>query len=92
MILSQVRDYLRQRGQCTLSDIALHFDTDPDAVRGMLDVWVRKGKVEKQTATSSCGSSCNSCDPLTTEIYVWREYKAAHKLQVRVPGYCGGKE
>ena len=28
MILSNIRDYLKQRGQCTLSDIALHFDTD----------------------------------------------------------------
>jgi len=44
MILANIRDYLKQRGQCTLSDIALHFDADADAVRGMLEVWIRKGK------------------------------------------------
>jgi len=91
MILSQVRDYLKQRGQCTLSDIALHFDTDADAVRGMLDVWIRKGKVEKQSATGSCGTSCNSCDPSATEVYVWHENKAVNKLQVTVPGFCNHK-
>ena len=91
MILSDVRDYLKQRGQCTLSDIALHFDTDPDAVRGMLDIWIRKGMVEKQSATNSCGTSCNSCDPSATEIYIWREFKADNRLQVSVPGYCDHK-
>ncbi len=88
MILSQVRDYLKQRGQCTLSDIALHFDTDASAVRGMLDIWIKKGKVEKRSATTSCGTSCQSCDPATTEVYTWSESKAVNKLEVSVPGNC----
>ncbi len=90
MILSRIRDYLKQRGQCTLSDIALHFDTDTDAVRGMLDVWIRKGKVKKRLATASCGSSCQSCDPATTEVYFWIDDGDASekKIDVSVPGYC----
>lgn len=91
MILSQVRDYLKQRGQCTLSDIALHFDTDADAVRGMLDVWIRKGKVKKTSATESCGTSCQSCDPAATEVYSWCETSAESALNVKVPGYCDHK-
>ena len=73
MILSDIRDYLQQRGQATLADIALHFDTDPDAVRGMLDIWIRKGKAHRKMATASCGSSCSQCDTAATEIYVWGE-------------------
>ena len=88
MILSDIRDYLKQRGQCTLSDIALHFDTDADAVRGMLDIWVRKGKVEKSSATESCGTSCQSCDPAATEVYTWSESKTENKLDVTIPGNC----
>ena len=88
MILSRVRDYLKQRGQCTLSDIALHFDTDADAVRGMLEIWIKKGKVEKRSATDSCGTSCQSCDPAATEIYLWCEAKTDNKLNVSVPGNC----
>jgi hypothetical protein len=71
MILSDIRRYLEQRGQATLADIALHFDADPDAVRGMLNVWIRKDKVYKKMATASCGGSCIQCNPAATEIYVW---------------------
>jgi len=91
MILSQVRDYLKQRGQCTLSDIALHFDTDADAVRGMLDIWIRKGKVERTSATSSCGTSCQACDPAATEVYSWCDNKKSHEQHVAIPGYCDHK-
>ncbi|MFQ5642420.1 MAG: FeoC-like transcriptional regulator [Thiogranum sp.] len=73
MILADIRRYLEQRGQATLADIALHFDADPDAVRGMLEVWMRKGMVRRQAATAACGSSCNQCDPAATEIYVWTQ-------------------
>lgn len=95
MILSQVRDYLKKRGQCTLSDIALHFDTDADAIRGMLEVWIRKGKVEKRSATNSCGTSCQSCDPAATEVYSWREQTTKSSIdktiKVSVPRNCGYK-
>ena len=95
MILSEVRDYLKQRGQCTLSDVALHFDADADAVRGMLEIWIRKGKVEKSAATASCGTSCQSCDPAATVIYSWREPGAKSsrdtKINVLIPGHCDHK-
>lgn len=91
MILSQVRDYLKQRGQCTLSDIALHFDTDANAVRGMLEIWIKKGKVEKRSATASCGTSCQSCDPAATEVYVWSESQIDDGLKVTIPGNCDHK-
>jgi len=71
MILSDIRDYLQQREQATLSDLALHFDTEPQALRQMLDQWVRKGRVERLAVSSSCGSSCNKCNPAATEIYRW---------------------
>jgi predicted ArsR family transcriptional regulator len=72
MILSQVRDYLEQRGQATLADIALHFDTEPEAIRGMLERWVSKGRVERRKTEAACGTSCNRCDPAAMELYVWR--------------------
>ena len=70
MILSDIRNYLRQRGQASLSDIALHFDSDPDAIRGMLDTWVRKGRVVKLDGGSACGG-CNQCDAAANEVYQW---------------------
>ncbi len=72
MILSQVRDYLAERGQATLADIALHFDAEPGALRGILEQWERKGRVEKRKVEAACGTSCNRCDPAAMELYVWR--------------------
>lgn len=72
MILQQVRDYIKQRGQATLADIALHVDADESAVRGMLQRWIDKGLVERQMLASSCGSSCDKCAPAATELYVWK--------------------
>ncbi len=33
MILAELRNYLCERGQASLQDLALHFDTAPDALR-----------------------------------------------------------
>jgi len=71
MILSDIRGYLEERGQASLADISLLFDVEPDAVRGMLAVWERKGKVRREKLNASCGSSCGQCDPVATEVYVW---------------------
>lgn len=73
MILSEIKQYLSQRGSASLSDISVHFDTDPNAMRGMLEQWIRKGKVSKHIASESCGSSCNKCDIKSSEIYQWVE-------------------
>ena len=62
MILSDIRDYLQYRGQSSLADIALHFDIEPEAVRGMLEIWVKKGKLHRRSATSSCGQGDRSLD------------------------------
>jgi len=71
MILSDIRSYLETRGEATLADVALHFDISPDAARGMLEIWVRKGKIGRRMLSASCGSSCSQCDAAATEIYVW---------------------
>ena len=71
MILSDIRSYLADKGEASLADVALHFDITPDAARGMLEVWMRKGKVSRRMISASCGSSCSQCDPAVTEIYVW---------------------
>ncbi|MDX1823673.1 MAG: FeoC-like transcriptional regulator [Thiohalomonadales bacterium] len=71
MILSDIRKYIEQRGQVTLADMANHFESDPEALRGMLNVWIRKGKITRHLCTSACGSSCKGCDSAATEIYIW---------------------
>jgi len=71
MILSDLRDYIKQRQQVSLADIINHFDTDEQAARAMLEVWIKKGKIHRRIASASCGSSCNQCQITTTEYYIW---------------------
>jgi len=73
MILSELRDYLREQRRVALVDLVNHFDIDADAVRGMLGKLIRKGKLRKLTVSDSCGTSCCKCDPLQTEFYEWLE-------------------
>ena len=87
MILTRLRDYLKQRGQASLRDLATRFDTDEDTLRGLLEHWVRKGKVRRLPGGTPC-SGCTSCAPETVELYEWvgekpRGPDAAADCQVR---------
>ncbi len=67
-MLSSIRSFMAEHKTASLADIARHVDADPDAVRGMLDHWVSKGKVCR--IPTSCGG-CSQCDPTTIETYRW---------------------
>ena len=84
MILSELRDYLRQHGQASLQDMALHFDAEPDALRGMLQHWIAKGRITRHKAKASCGDSCSQCDPASVELYVWQQSAQAAEIVIPV--------
>lgn len=71
MILSEIKDYVKTRRQSSLSDIALHFDAEPEAVRGMLQFWVNKGRIKKHQAALKCAGSCHCSQKNETELYEW---------------------
>ena len=71
MILSELRTYLAEHQRVALIDLAHRFDTDSDALRGMLTTLERKGRVRKLPTGSACGGGCSKCDPASLEIYEW---------------------
>lgn len=71
MILSEIRDYIKQRHQASLEDIINHFDIDEDTARAMLNVWINKQKIHCRNLTGSCNSQCKQCHQSLTEIYIW---------------------
>lgn len=73
MILSELRDYLKGRQHVSLRDLSRHFNIDPDALRGMLQIWIAKGRVRKVASGSrrACATSCCQCDPSVIEFYEW---------------------
>lgn len=70
-MLIAVKNYMTRQGVTSLQQLALHFQVEPDAMRGMLEHWIRKGRVRRQAACHR--SACSGCDPAVTECYWWVE-------------------
>jgi hypothetical protein len=60
-MLLEIKQYLTERRHASLRDLSLHFDTDPDAMRGMLDIWIKKGTIRKCDA-AACGGCSSNCE------------------------------
>lgn len=72
MTPSEVKRYLSERKLAPLTDIALHFDIEPDTVRGLLSHWIRKGRVRRhQDDGCKNGGGCCGCGAHSKEIYEW---------------------
>ncbi|RLA15991.1 MAG: hypothetical protein DRQ59_00255 [Gammaproteobacteria bacterium] len=71
MILSDLKNYLESRRQVSLSDAALHFDVEPEAMKGMLEFWVSKGKIRIDANQLTCGGSCSCSQAKEETLYVW---------------------
>ena len=77
-MLLEVRRYLEQRGAASILDLACHFGSEPEALRGMLDHWIRKGVIVRRDFGGSCGGCasqghCGGCGVLASfEVYEMR--------------------
>lgn len=71
MILSQLTQRLATSRRAALIDLAQQIGVTPDALRGMLGVLERKGRVRKLPSGTACGGGCSRCDPASVEIYEW---------------------
>ena len=72
MILSKVSDYLKTHRRAALHDMAQGLGASPDALREMLAVLEKKGRVVRLAAGTTCSSGCDKCSPASVEIYEWR--------------------
>ena len=70
MLLIDVKDYLSTRGRASLDDLAVHFTVEPEAMRGLVETWVTKGRARRVNQALPCGT-CGRCESATTDIYEW---------------------
>jgi predicted ArsR family transcriptional regulator len=70
LILGDLKSYLTAHKQVAITDLANRFDVEPDALRGMLQLWVDKGRVRRLEVGGACGS-CARCGDGNPEIYEW---------------------
>ncbi|HIK56778.1 MAG TPA: FeoC-like transcriptional regulator [Synechococcales cyanobacterium M55_K2018_004] len=68
-MLRDLQTYLKERQQASLQEIVQQFHTDADALRGMLNQLIRKGRVQK-TEGAKC-THCRDCAPESVEFYEW---------------------
>ncbi len=73
MILTEIKKYLIDNRLASLTDLSVRFDVDPDAMRGMLDQWIKKGRLKKLPMGTKCSNCCGDCDSEKLEIYEWNE-------------------
>jgi DNA-binding IclR family transcriptional regulator len=87
MGLIDLKNYLRQQRQASLTELARHFRLEPDTVRAMLGHWQRKGKVV-EVPSGACGKACLGCHSAPgVEIYRWRD-EAADGISIPLKS-CG---
>lgn len=70
-MLTDLKTYLMTNHRASINELALRFEMAPDAVRGMLDHWIRKGKVARVAADAAKCGGCCACDTKDAEYYQW---------------------
>lgn len=76
-MLLEIRTYLERNGSANILDLSNHFRIAPEALRGMLDHWIRKGRVVRHDFAGTCGNcgsggACGGCGVAASfEIYEW---------------------
>ncbi len=76
-LLIDIRSYVQERGSASLLDLSNRFQASPDALRGMLEHWVRKGVIRRMDFSANCGgcstdSGCGDCGTQAAfETYEW---------------------
>ena len=73
MKLGEIRNYVKQRGGSSLTDVATHFDISEEAAKLAVEYWIKKGKIRAQGA--ACGSNCGGCGS-ASESYQWVNSKS----------------
>jgi hypothetical protein len=68
VLVCEIERYLAERKRAPLMDMATRFETDVNALRGMLALLERKGRVRRLT-TAACTTGCNKCGTADMELY-----------------------
>lgn len=73
MIITRLEQYIKTHRRTALTDMAVGLDANPDALRDMLGILERKGRIRRLPTGTACGGGCSKCHPSTVELYEWNE-------------------
>ncbi len=74
-MLTEIKKLLKERKSVSLHDLSLHFNVEESAMEQMMEIFLRKGMVEKTDtgcSTGSCGvCAMKTCYPSKSIFYQW---------------------
>lgn len=87
-----IKAYLEARGSAPMLDLMRHFDSEAGAVEGVLDFWMRRGRVRRVEPVTACaggcgGGCCTAGTPMPSAVYEW--VGAARPLRFMPPAQRG---
>ena len=68
-MITDIIDYIEERGQAPLRDMALHFELDDAVLIDMLERLIKKGRIRELPQGTACGGGCQQCAPETIRIF-----------------------
>jgi len=71
MLLINIKNHLQEQRVASLFELSVRFNKPADVLRSMLSVLIAKRQVLHCQKTNQCGTVCQRCNPLYTEIYKW---------------------
>lgn len=60
-MLLELRDFIRREKLASTQQMARALQVDEDALKPMLEFWLRKGLIKKCQEQAACGRRCSSC-------------------------------
>ena len=72
-MLRQLQDFLKQRGQACLADIAAHLKVDEAVALSMLRLLESRGRVRRITMNARLCGGCTRCAPDAREEWALTE-------------------
>ncbi len=88
---TMLRDVLRvfetARGPLSINDMARDLDITPGMLDGMIEYWVRKGKIRACSGESAC-ASCGSAKGCAYSPSMPRSYELVIEGEITTPACC----
>jgi predicted transcriptional regulator len=71
MLLKRIQDFLKERGQACLEDIAAAVGADVASVEPMLELLEQKGRVKRIVMNARLCGGCTRCEPSNRVEWAW---------------------
>lgn len=72
-MLYDLRSYIKKYRQVAITQVCREFNIDAQALKPILDIWVKKGVIKSFASPIACKSSCGACKFSTESYYCWVE-------------------